>query len=189
MKGRKPDSPYMAEDWKATALSRRQVPRHRATCEFCWHHTYTPVNGGGRSGVEYQGGVLSVQDVPGNPNQRVPRSFYRALKCCQVPKTGPYTAHYEDKHEVKEKDRQQRLIELLTTSIALQQRTKVAARWKRPLSRASTWCLPSLCPSRTHHCARTHILPDGAGGYKLQGHRLESRESRRKMALAPPRCL
>jgi hypothetical protein len=46
---------------------------------------------------------------------------------CQVPKTGSYTAHYEDKHEVKEKERQQRLIKLLTNGIALQQRTKVAA--------------------------------------------------------------
>jgi hypothetical protein len=89
-----------------------------------------PVKGGGRSGVEYRGGVHSVQDVPGNPGQRVPRSCYRDLRHQrqpEVPKTGSYTAHFENKHEVRKKDRQQFLIELLTTGIALQQCTKVAA--------------------------------------------------------------
>jgi hypothetical protein len=122
---------------------------------------------------------------------------------CQVPKTGVYTAHCEDKHEVKEKDRQQHLIGLLTTGIALQQRTKVAApggsgRSRGPRHGAFRLCVRArrgtaswkyLCRSRTHHCAREHIVPDGAGGYKLQRHQPESRGSRRRMTSAPPRCL
>jgi hypothetical protein len=31
----------VVEDCKASALSRRQVLRHRASCEFCWHYTYS----------------------------------------------------------------------------------------------------------------------------------------------------